>query len=61
MQSAFPATLCIYNIGKTVYDDLRTLVTIVEDSGLDWTIVCGRRSCSTPIASPTTSPGWLRP
>jgi len=26
-------------IGKTVYDDLRRMETIVEDSGLDWTIV----------------------
>lgn len=25
--------------GKTVYDDLRRMETIVEDSGLDWTIV----------------------
>ena len=26
-------------IGKTVYDDLRRMEAIVEDSGLDWTIV----------------------
>ena len=32
-------------IGKTVYDDLRHMETIVADSGLDWTIV--RPSTST--------------
>ena len=26
-------------IGKTVYDDIRRMETIVRDSGLDWTIV----------------------
>ena len=26
-------------IGKTVYDDMRRMETIVRDSGLDWTIV----------------------
>ncbi|WP_255363110.1 NAD(P)H-binding protein [Mycobacterium sp. 1245805.9] len=26
-------------IGKTVYDDIRRMETVVRDSGLDWTIV----------------------
>jgi putative NADH-flavin reductase len=38
-------------IGKTVYDDLRHMETIVADSGLDWTIV--RPSTSTTTTSPT--------
>ena len=28
-----------HTIGKTVYDDIRRMETIVRDSGLDWTIV----------------------
>ena len=46
-------------IGKTVYDDLRRMETVVADSGLDWTIV--RPSIPVPRATPPLQhlvPGW---
>ena len=44
-RSGAPFTLRLFEpvisktIGKTVYDDIRRMETIVRDSGLDWTIV----------------------